>query len=68
MPRGLLGGLAQQQRLAHAWLPLHQHHPAKPSLSTPQQVTEYLLLRLPFGYDLLAGRLHRRPDFPQAFR
>jgi hypothetical protein len=68
LPRGFLGGLAQQQRLAHARLPLHQHHPAKPSLSTPQQVTEYLLLRLPSGYDLLAGRLHRRPDFPQAFR
>ena len=54
---GLLGGLAKRQRLANTWLPLHQHYPAGPSPGTPQQVMEYLPLRVASGFYLLAGRL-----------
>ncbi len=68
LPRGLAGGAAEQQGLADARLPLHQHHTAQPPLSAPQQVTNYLLLRVTSAHHLIAGRSHRRRCHPARSR
>jgi hypothetical protein len=54
-PRCLVRGLAEQQGLADARLPVHQHHAAGPPLGTPQQVADHLLLRRTPAHDLPAG-------------
>ena len=68
LPCCQLDGLVQQQGFAYARLPLHQHHTPKSSLSTPQQVTDYLLLRLASAHNLLAERSHWRPVLPTCSR
>ena len=54
--RCLVDGVAEQQGLADARLPVHQHHAASTPLSAPQQVTDHLLLRLMPAHNLAAGR------------
>ncbi len=68
VPAGLVAGLAQQQGLAHARLPLHQHHCAAPFLSAPQQVPDDLLLRRAPPHDLVAGRPESRCGGPAGSR
>ena len=53
--RGLVGGVAEQQGLADARLPVHQHHAASPPLGASQQVTDQLLFRLTSAHNLCAG-------------
>ena len=54
--RRFIGGVAEQQRLTDARLPVHQQHATCPPLSAPQQVTDQLLFRLTSAPDLPAGR------------
>ena len=55
LPRCHVGGLAQQQGLSYPLLSLHQHHTADPLLCAPQQVTDYLPLRLTSAHNLIAS-------------
>jgi hypothetical protein len=59
LPRRHIGGVAEQPGFAYARFPLHQHHSASPSLSAPQQVTDYFLLPLTSAHSLIADRSHR---------
>src|SRR5277367_131073 len=52
---GLVGGVAEELRLAAAGLPVHQHQAASALLSTPQEVADHLLFRFATMDDLAVG-------------
>ena len=66
--RCLVDGVAEQQGLADARLPVHQHHAARPLLSTPQEVADDLLFGRTSVHDLPAGRPLPRRHPPARFR
>ena len=51
----LVGGVAEQQGLADARLPVHQQHAASSPLSTPEEVTDDLLFGRASVQDIPAG-------------